>query len=176
MEAACQLPSAVGEGYELRSSDPEVASVLAHLSLSWCIQAIRQGCGPCRCPLGVAWGLGKDSLGACPQGQGPWPQERFLLPVRGAQGLGRRGPPAQLPPPSSRSWQRLQEPWPPARSGLCAFREQRQNKINWFPGRSSGRTLRGGAVQHGSLPVSPLPGALAVGSHILSAAFLYLVF
>lgn len=76
------------------------------------------------------------------------PQELFLPPVRGCPGAwgGTRPLPCSASTPTlALSWQRLQEPWPSARSGLCAFREQRQNKINWFPGRSSGRTRRGGA-------------------------------
>lgn len=58
---------------------------------------------------------------------------------------------------------------------LCVQRtETKQNKLVSWPEQRV-RTGRG-AAQCGSLPVSPLPGALAVGSHILSATFLYLVF
>lgn len=108
--------------------------------------------------------------------------ELFLPACQGLSPRGLGETRAPLPQGSSSilwlSWLWLQEPWPPARSGLCcAFREQRQNKINWFPGRSGGLTQRGGATPRAPcLSPLPLPGALAVGSHILSATFLYLVF
>lgn len=113
------------------------------------------GCSPahpslvCPCPPGGgARGPSTPCLGVSLLGlrglQRPWSPPLAALPAacQGLSRLGRHAPPPLhgFYPHPPLFWQRLQEPWPPARSSLCAFREQRQNKINWFPGRSSGRT------------------------------------
>lgn len=124
------------EGRGAGSSELTVAVVLVYLSPPWCLWV--------RCGLEAG-------------GPGPWPQEHFLPSIGGGQAWGRR-PPTCFHPHPRFCWQRLREPWLSARSGLCAFGEQRQNKINWFPGRSSGRARRRGAKRSGSLPVSPSQG------------------
>lgn len=96
-------------------------------------------CEPGSLILAFVWGLQgwvlfSGALPACLSGAVP-------------EASGRHAPPLWLGflPTFKLSWQCLQEPWPTARSSLCCvFREQRQNKINWFPGRSSGRTGEGG--------------------------------
>lgn len=96
-------------------------------------------CEPESLILAFVWGLQgwvlfSGALPACLSGAVP-------------EASGRHAPPLWLGflPTFKLSWQCLQEPWPTARSSLCCvFREQRQNKINWFPGRSSGRTGEGG--------------------------------
>lgn len=128
-------------------------------------------CEPGSLILALVWGLQgqvlfSGALPACLSGAVP-------------EASGRHAPPLWLGflPTFKLSWQCLQEPWPTARSSLCCvFREQRQNKINWFPGRSSGCTGKGGRTARLPACLPSPPGALAVGSHILSATFLCLVF
>lgn len=92
---------------------------------------------------------------------------------RAIPGGDTRPSPAGRPPPprlGSGHWSLGRAPDP--RSGLA--REQRQNKINWFPGRSRGRVREGGVREGGARRSSrppPLPRPPAVGSHILSATF-----
>lgn len=130
--AACPSlvrPGPRAEQWPLYSSECEPGSLV--LALVWGLQG---------------WVLFLGALPACLSGAVP-------------EALGRHAPPLWLGflPTFKLSWQCLQEPWPTARSSLCCvFREQRQNKINWFPGRSSGRTGKGGP--HSTAPcLSPLP-------------------
>lgn len=64
-KAVSQLPAGIQECWELRSPEPQ--------RWPWCWLASPL---PGISGAGVSWGAG---------GPGPWPQERFLPPVRGSQ-------------------------------------------------------------------------------------------
>lgn len=106
------------------------------------------GALPAACQ-GLSWGLGRH---APPPLLGFYPHPRALL-AAAAGALAVR----------------------PIRS-LCVQRtETKQNKLVSWPEQRA-HSVRGGQRNAAPCLSPPLPGALAVGSHILSATFLYLVF
>lgn len=108
-----------------------------------------------RCGLGCKWA----ALGAGPSTTGPWTLECFL-PRSGVAGLGSAAPLLGSPPPPLLALLAAAAGALAARPirSLCVQRtETKQNKLVSWPEQR--HTRRGGALQCGSLPVSPSQGS-----------------
>lgn len=106
-----------------------------------------------RCGLGCEWA----ALGAGPSATGPWTLECFL-PRSGVAGLGRAAPLLAPPPPLALLAAAAGALAARPIRSLCVRRtETKQNKLVSWPEQR--HTRRGGALQRGSLPVSPSQGS-----------------